>query len=58
MKTRSIKVTDKYGVIVDAHLIICPNCNEDTFYIFMINSNHQHLQCCVCDETFCDGSCK
>lgn len=56
MKTVPVTVKDKDGRAVAAKLIVCPNCQETKFIIFMIGS-HQHLQCGHCDETFCDGTC-
>ena len=45
------------GKLVPARLVICSNCNESKFVVFIVGKNHQHLQCAHCDETYCDGSC-
>ena len=45
------------GFRAEADVIVCPNCGGDSFYIFLISSKHNHLQCTKCDESFCDGSC-
>ena len=56
MKTVRTTVTAEDGTRAYADLIVCPNCQESKFIIFMIGK-HQHLQCAHCDQTYCDGSC-
>jgi hypothetical protein len=57
MKTEQRPVTDKDGRTVEARVLICPNCDNDSFNIFFIGEDHQHLQCIECLQSFCDGSC-
>lgn len=58
MKTVDTLVTDKDGSQVPAKLIVCPQCNESKFFIYVIGEKHQHLQCTWCEATFCDGKCQ
>ena len=57
MKTMPVTVRDKAGRLEPADQILCPGCGNGLFLIYAIHGKHQHLQCVVCDETFCDGSC-
>ena len=57
METRAATVTDQRGIVVEADVIICPTCGNDTFHIYLVKGRHQHLQCVSCADSFCDGSC-
>jgi hypothetical protein len=49
-----VQVQDKDGRIVEADLIICPQCGKDGFNLFRIKGhNHIHLQCLGCEMSFC-----
>lgn len=58
MKTKPVTVTDMHGNDVPATLLLCSECSNGTFAIFVIGESHQHLQCLQCEESFCDGSCE
>ena len=56
MITRDITVTAQDGATTTAKQIVCGICGSQAFLIFAIDT-HQHLQCAVCDTSYCDGSC-
>lgn len=47
------------GQIVSAWLWYCPGCKNEEFIILDIGaSDHAHVQCTFCDETYCTrGKC-
>ena len=59
MKTRLQFVENNLGELHLAHVIVCAYCGAEDFNIFVLSpGNHQHLQCCRCKMSFCDGSCE
>jgi formate dehydrogenase maturation protein FdhE len=56
MKTRKVMVEarDGSGEKTEALLAICPECEGESFSIIVING-HNHLQCSLCETTFCQG---
>jgi len=50
-------VTDKFGEVLPAELIICPECGGDRFNLYVLGASHDHLQCCLCGRSFCQGGC-
>jgi hypothetical protein len=57
MKVRPIQVELRYagvkvGTMVDAQLVICPECEGEGFTIYFLDE-HQHIQCLSCNTTFC-----
>jgi hypothetical protein len=54
MKTRLDFVTNDIGGMIMAEVIICAECDNDSFHIFNVKG-HSHLQCVACGETFCGG---
>jgi hypothetical protein len=59
MNTRKATIRDGInGQMVSAELLLCPECDNDTFILYSPEGvNHLHLQCVVCATSFCDG-CK
>ena len=59
MKTRTITVTSRIdGAGARAELVCCPKCDSEKFVIYTISGHdHPHLQCCKCQETYCQGKC-
>jgi len=57
MDTQQTEVTDMFGAKVSADLVICPECQNDGFHLFVIGTNHNHLQCSACGKSFCQGGC-
>lgn len=60
MRQRPAHVTDKDGNQLPAMAIVCAECGNDAFCIFIVKrptSDHQHLQCTECGVSFCDGTC-
>ena len=50
-----VEVTDKDKRVTQALLAVCPGCGNDRFYAFQIkDETHFHLQCSLCDQTFCE----
>jgi hypothetical protein len=45
------------GEELPAEFAACDDCDGQVFYIFVIDGNHQHLQCVECGVIYCDGSC-
>lgn len=58
MKSRKIVVNsgNRPGVSLPAALLICDVCESSTFHNIMIGP-HQHLQCAICAQSYCDGKC-
>lgn len=57
MTTKPITVTSKKdGRKEKAELLTCAKCGGDIFLLIVIKG-HQHVQCYLCDEMFCDGTC-
>jgi hypothetical protein len=62
-------VVDCFGTKKNAHVVVCDKCGGKTFMIFFISvpdkrdgmetvhHQHQHVQCILCDSTYCDGLC-
>lgn len=63
IKTRRVTVTaqDGTGDAADADILLCGKCDSDgPFYVYLVlvhGGKHQHLQCSVCQQSYCDGGC-
>jgi hypothetical protein len=57
MKTRKAMIRDGInGALVSADLLICPECEGDTFFMYFPSKiGHVHMQCVTCSTSFCDG---
>lgn len=43
---------------VEGDLVVCPECSGEAFHVYRIGARgHLHLQCVICDVSYCDGSC-
>jgi hypothetical protein len=40
------------GVMVDAVLVVCAECDGENFTIYFIDE-HQHIECLACHTTYC-----
>ncbi len=52
MKHRLIEVANEKGDIEFAQLLLCEDCGQDLFNVFVIDG-HTHLQCASCTTVFC-----
>jgi hypothetical protein len=51
-----IAINPVTGERLPARQLVCP-CGSEEFVVFLIGEDdltHPHLQCIVCEETFCD----
>lgn len=54
MHKESIVVTDMHGSDKPALMAVC-ECGNNTFVVFQLEGqDHPHLQCAMCDETYCE----
>lgn len=61
MKTRTVTIHPEgerdVGPGVEAPLLLCEQCENDSFYIFLVHvsnlEHHPHLECTNCGLTFC-----
>ena len=56
MKLEWTTVTDKYGREENAQVILCADCGEGVWHLFLVDGDdHAHLQCVSCDAIYCEG---
>jgi hypothetical protein len=51
---------DGSGQIANGFRLVCENCGNDEFMLFVINldnGDHNHIYCAQCGNMFCDGRC-
>ena len=58
MKTKDVKVISMVdGKELPAKLLVCQECNNETFRIFVVNGRHNHMQCEKCEVSYCNQKC-
>jgi ribosomal protein S27AE len=55
-----VVVRDRLGGRTAAALVVCPECGEQAWYVYVVEpegGQHLHYQCAGCGASLCDGSC-
>ena len=57
----TVEARDGSRLEVQAQLICCPRCEDQphhaTVWVVYSVHDHLHLQCVVCEKTYCEGKC-